>query len=93
MICLSAERRSEIATQAVNARWHKGEKEMPETSSAGLHQLLSEGGRELHNVKFLAGTNPSGEGVCRESQRVIASAIGRGMPHNPPATGLEKTKL
>ena len=90
---LSAERRSEIATQAASARWQKGEKEMTNLCSTGLHQLLSKGGRELHNVKFLAGTNPTEQGMCVEAERVIASAIDRGMPHNPPVTSLEKTKL
>jgi hypothetical protein len=90
---LSAERRSEIATQAANARWQKGEKEMPELCSAELHDLLSEGGRELQNVKFLAGTSPTKEGVCKEATRVIKSAVDRGMPHNPPQTGMAKTKL
>lgn len=90
---LSAERRSEIATQAASARRQKGEKEMTDICSTGLHRLLSEGGRELHNVKFLAGTAPNEQGMCAEAERVIASAIGRGMPHTPPMTGLEKTKL
>ena len=66
---------------------------MTDICSDVLHRLLSEGGRELHNVKFLAGANPSEEGICEEAERVIASAIGRGMPHNPPKTGMEKTKL
>lgn len=90
---MSAERRSEIATQAASARWQKGENEMTDICSTGLHQLLSEGGRELHNVKFLAGANPSEQGMCAEAEKVIASAIRRGMPHNPPMTGLGKTKL
>lgn len=90
---LGAERRSEIATQAANARWQKGEKEMTEVCSAGLHNLLSEGGRELHNIKFLAGTDPTGVGICSEAERVIKAAIDKGMPHNPPHSGKEKTKL
>lgn len=93
MKTMSAERRSEIATQAASARWQKGEREMTDICSDGLHSLLSEGGRELHNVKFLAGAEPSDEGICKEAERVIASAINRGMPHNPPVTGLKKTKL
>lgn len=88
-----AERHSETAIKAASARWQKGEKEMTEFCSAGLHDLLSEGGRELHNVKFLAGTEPTEVGMCDEAQRVVASAIGRGMPHNPPKTGKKKTKL
>jgi hypothetical protein len=90
---LNAERRSDIATKASLARWQKGEKEMTELCSSSLHSLLSEGGRELHNIKFLAGTDPSEMGLCQEAERVIASAITRGMPHEPPRTGREKVKL
>lgn len=92
-IMLNAERRSEIATQAANARWQKGEKEMTEVCSAGLHDLLSKGGRELHNIKFLAGTDANEAGICSEAERVIDAAIKNGMPHNPPHSGMEKTKL
>lgn len=90
---LSADQRSEIATQAAKARWRKGEKEMSETCSAALHDLLSDGGSELQNIKFLAGTDPTKEGMCAEATKVIKSAIDRGMPHSPPETGVSKTKL
>jgi hypothetical protein len=90
---LDAERRSEIATQAANARWQKGEKEMTEVCSASLHDLLSRGGRELHNTKFLAGTDATDVGICKEAERVIHAAIDKGMPHNPPHSGKQKTKL
>ncbi len=66
---------------------------MTQLCSSGLHDLLSEGGRELHNVKFLAGTDSTSEGMCEEARRVIKSAIDRGMPHNPPKTGREKTPM
>lgn len=66
---------------------------MTELCSSGLHGLLSEGGRELHNIKFLAGTAPTDAGMCEEARRVIKSAIDRGMPHNPPNTGREKSTL
>jgi hypothetical protein len=90
---LCAERRTEIAKNAASARWQKGEKEMTELCSSGLHGLLSEGGRELHNIKFLAGTAPTDAGMCEEAKRVIKSAFGRDMPHNPPHTGREKSML
>lgn len=90
---LTAERRSEIATQAAETRWRKGEKEMATLCSATLHSLLSGEGRELQNIKFLAGSAPTKEGVCAEATKVIGSAIGRGMPHTPPTTGLQKVKL
>jgi len=90
---LDAERRSGIATQAAIARWQKGEKEMTEVCSASLHDLLSRGGRELHNIKFLAGTDATDVGICKEAERVIGAAIDKGMPHNPPHSGKEKTKL
>ena len=90
---LTAERRSEIATQAAGSRWRKGEREMPDFCSSALHGLLSGEGRELQNIKFLAGSSPSKEGMCAEAARVIGLAIGRGMPHNPPVTGMQKTKL
>lgn len=93
METLSAERRSEIATQAAEVRWRKGEKEMSDFCSATLHGLLSGGGRELQNIKFLAGSAPTKEGMCAEAAKVIGSAIARGMPHNPPFTGMQKTKL
>ena len=90
---LTAKQRSEIATQAAHSRWRKGEKEMPEVCSSALHDLLSGGGRDLQNIKFLAGTNPTKEGMCAEATKVIKSAIDRGMPHTPPVTGVVKTKL
>lgn len=90
---LTAEKRLEIATQAAGSRWRKGEKEMPEFCSSALHGLLSGEGRELQNIKFLAGSSPTKEGMCAEAAKVIGSAIGRGMPHNPPNTGLQKMKL
>ncbi|MEL6582788.1 MAG: hypothetical protein AAFQ36_03055 [Pseudomonadota bacterium] len=92
-IKLDAERRSEIATQAAIARWQKGEKEMTESCSASLHDLLSEGGRELQNIKFLAGTDATSVGICKEAERVIRAALEEGMPHNPPHSGREKSKL
>ena len=66
---------------------------MTETCSTELHNLLSEGGRELQNIKFLPGLHPSEEGICAEAARVIKSAKARDMPHNPPKTGKEKTRL
>jgi hypothetical protein len=90
---LTADKRSEIATQAADARWRKGEKEMPEFCSSALHGLLSGEGRELQNIKFLAGSSPTKEGMCAEAARIIGSAISRGMPHNPPTTGMQKLKL
>lgn len=93
METLSADERSEIATQAAYSRWKKGEKEMSEVCSVELHSLLSEGGRELANVKFLAGTAPTKEGMCAEATKVIKSAMSRDMPHSPPFTGRPKIKL
>lgn len=90
---LTAQERSEIATQAAAARWRKGEKEMNDLCSLPLHSLLSGEGRELQNIKFLVGSAPTREGMCAEATRVIGLAIGRGMPHNPPSTGMQKTKL
>ena len=58
-----------------------------------LHALLSEGGRELQNIKFLPGTKPTKDGMCKEATRVIGSAMKRGLPHEPPHTGVEKSKL
>lgn len=92
-VSLSAERRSGIATQSAQARRHNGEKEMSEICSTTLHDLLSGGGRELQNIKFLAGTNPTKEGMCTEATKVIKSAMDRDLPHTPPATGVSKTKL
>lgn len=66
---------------------------MTESCSSALNGLLSGEGRELQNIKLLAGSSPTKEGICAEAARVIGSAIGRGMPHNPPITGLQKTKL
>lgn len=66
---------------------------MTEVCSASLHDLLSRGGRELHNIKFLAGTDATDVGICKEAKRVIGSAIDKGMPHNPPHSGKEKTRL
>jgi hypothetical protein len=93
MEALGAERRSEIATKGAAARWKKGEKEMIDLCSAPLHSLLSSGGRELQNIKFLAGSSPTKEGMCAEAVKVIGSAIARGMPHNPPVTGRQKASL
>ena len=66
---------------------------MSELCSAELHRFMSRGGRELQNLKFIAGSSPTVEGVCKELTRVIKSAIDCGMPHNPPHTGLAKTRL
>lgn len=66
---------------------------MPELCSSALHGLLSGEGRELLNIKFLAGSAPTKEGMCEEAAKVIGSAISRGMPHNPPFTGMRKTRL
>ncbi|MGB1235346.1 MAG: hypothetical protein ACPG5U_06420 [Planktomarina sp.] len=66
---------------------------MTNLCSDGLHALLTENGRELQDVKFLRGTSPSPEGMCEEAKRVIDAAMTRGMPHNPPSTGLDKSKL
>jgi len=66
---------------------------MTEVCSASLHNLLSSGGRELHNIKFLAGTDSSESGICKEAGKVIGAAIEKGMLHNPPHSGKEKTKL
>ena len=64
-----------------------------QNSATALHALLSEGGRELQNIKFLAGSAPDGDGMCNEAAKVIKSAFDRGMPHEPPVTGKKKTKL
>ena len=90
---LTAVKRSEIATQAAGSRWRKGEKEMPDFCSSDLHGLLSGEGRELQNIKFLAGSAPTKEGMCAEAARVIGSAFSRSMPNNPPVAGLQKVKL
>ena len=66
---------------------------MTEVCSTGLHDLLSTGGRELHNIKFLAGTNATHVGICKEAERVIGAAIDKGMLHSPPHSGKEKIKL
>lgn len=66
---------------------------MSELCSTEIHTLLSGGGRELHNIKFLQGTDATKEGICAEATRVVKSAIQRDLPHNPPHTGLEKIKL
>ena len=65
---------------------------MPNICSASLHDLLSRDGRELHNIKFLAGTAPTHVGICQEAERVIGLAIEKGMVHNPPHSGREKSK-
>lgn len=92
---LVAERRSEIATHAAKTRWNEGEKEMDMSGSAALRALLSDGGRELVNFKFLAGTgrNLCEDDMCGEAARVIRSAIDDGMPHCPPTSGRDKVKL
>ncbi len=66
---------------------------MTENGALALRTLLSEGGRELQNFKFLAGTSPDKDAMCAEAARVIGSAIKRGMPHEPPVTGIAKTRL
>ena len=66
---------------------------MNNTSSTELHDFLSEGGREPQSLKLLKGTAPTRDGICREAKRVIAAAIDRGMPHDPPHSGKEKIKL
>lgn len=58
-----------------------------------LHSLLSDEGRDLQNIKFLPGVEPTADGMCSEAHRVIQSAIRRGLPHEPPVTGVGKTKL
>lgn len=66
---------------------------MSDVCSAGLHDLLSRDGRELHNIKFLPGSDPTHVGICQEAERVIGLAIENGMVHNPPHSGREKSKL
>ena len=90
---LTANERSEIATKAALKRWKNGEKEMTQNCSTSLHNLLSGDGRELQNIKFLAGSNPTENGMAAEATKVIRSAMDRGMPHNPPITGVEKSKI
>lgn len=66
---------------------------MNDICETDIQNILTKGGRELCKAGLTPGTAPTQNGACKEAARVIGSAIDRGMPHNPPVTGIRKTEL
>lgn len=61
--------------------------------AAEVHALLNEDGRELENIEFLPGENPTPEEMCAEAVRVMRSVKTKNTPDTPPVTGVPQTKL
>lgn len=61
----------------------------------GLHSILFEEGRELENIKFFPGDDRglSAAAMCDEAEKVIRSAMAKGLVDKSPSTGIGKSTI
>lgn len=65
---------------------------MHESGTDRLLSLLFDGERGLANIKFFPGTDRglTSDRLCSAAHDAIAEAIAKGLPDEPPTTGMPK---